>query len=241
MATQHRIIGTALALAISAPAVAAERNASSEEHVGVGAAVVIGAAAGGPVGALLGGAVGAKLGDAFRSRGERADALSAQLDSERAARSRLHARNQTLDREIERLRSVARPELVSLLRAGIEMDLLFRTDEHVLITDTDARLRTLAATLAGLPDAQVRIDGYSDERGDAEYNLRLSAKRAHYVHDALVAAGFPSDRIHVTAHGESPAADATADSFALERRVSMTVSIGDSDGNPRSVAATPIP
>ena len=237
MALLHRIIATALALAITVPALGAERSASSAEHVGVGAGVVAGAVAGGPVGALLGAAVGAKLGDAFRSRQERADALAAELDVERAGRSGLQAQNRALESEIDRLRSAARPELVSLLQAGIEMDLLFRTDEHVLINATDARLKSFASTLAALPDVEIRIDGYSDERGDEAYNLRLSEKRAAYVRDALVGAGFPSARIHVNAHGESPAADATPDSFALERRVSMTVSIRDAE----SLAATPIP
>ena len=235
MALPYRVVGATLALILGAPAFAAGESATTEERLGVGAGVVLGAAAGGPVGALLGGALGATLGDAFHDRGERAEDLARDLQTERKAATRLATENRALDREIDRLRSTARPELVSLLRAGIEMDLLFRTDEHVLTTATDARLKSLASTLAALPDVRVRIDGYSDERGDADYNFELSQKRAGYVRDALVAAGFPVSRIRVNAHGESPAADATLDSFALERKVSMTVFVDD----PEAVAATP--
>ena len=45
------------------------------------------------------------------------------------------------------------------------MDLLFRTDEYVLIDATSDRVRSIAKTLASMDDIIVRIDGYTDERG----------------------------------------------------------------------------
>ena len=57
-----------------------------------------------------------------------------------------------------------------------------------------------------------------------------------HVREILVSAGVPEDRIAVVAHGESPAAEQTVDSFALERRVSMTLYIGETPSfasNPR--------
>ena len=73
-----------------------------------------------------------------------------------------------------------------------------------------------------------------DERGDADYNLELSQKRVEFVRDQLIQAGVSASNIDVTAHGESVAQDRTEDSFALERRVSVTLFI---DGN-QSVAST---
>ena len=115
------------------------------------------------------------------------------------------------------------------------MDLLFRTDEAVLSDGTGDRLAQLAGTLANMPDIHIHLDGFADERGDEDYNLALSERRVQYIRDQLVAAGIDPDRINVTAHGESVATDATLDSYALERRVSVTLFIDDT----QAVAATP--
>jgi outer membrane protein OmpA-like peptidoglycan-associated protein len=51
----------------------------------------------------------------------------------------------------------------------------------------------------------------------------------------LLANGVPAARINVQAHGESPAADNNVDSFAFDRKVSLTLYIEDSP----SFAANP--
>ena len=111
-----------------------------------------------------------------------------------------------LSSEIDRLQNVARPELVSLLQAGIDMDLLFRTDEAVLADMTGDRLAQLAGMLAGMTDIHIQLDGFADERGDADYNLVLSERRVQFIRDQLVAAGIHPNRINMSAHGESAAA-----------------------------------
>jgi len=127
-----------------------------------------------------------------------------------------------------------------LLEAGIEIDLLFRTDEYILADPTGKRLGELAASVSANPDIQIRLDGFADERGDETYNQELSERRVEYVRDVLTKSGIPASRISVNAHGESPAIDATADSYALERRVSLTLYMGDTPSfasNPRQAGA----
>ena len=148
---------------------------------------------------------------------------------------RIEGEVDTLGDDLQRMQALARPEYIELLRAGIEMDLLFRTDEHVLATGTGNRLSTLAASVASMPDVSVRLDGYADERGDTDYNRELSQKRAEYVREVLVRNGVPASRIEVHAHGESPAIDDDIDSLALDRKVSMTLYVGDTP----SFAAAP--
>ncbi len=207
---------TALGLLATAPATSAA-NASKEESIGVGAGGVIGAVAGGPIGFMIGAAIGAKIGDTLHSKESEIETLSASLDQSQSTVS-----------ELEYDLRVARPELVSLLQAGIAMDLLFRTDEHVLADTTGGRLAELATTLASMPDIRVQLDGFADERGDAGYNQRLSEKRVEFVKQQLLAAGVDSSRISLAAHGEAPAQDDNVDSFALERRVSLTLYIDNS-------------
>ena len=220
---------TALGLLATAPAAQAG-TASKEESIGVGAGGVIGAVAGGPVGFIVGAAIGAKIGALFFQKDTEIESLNDSLNVSRATVGdleydvrKLNASIDHMGDELQRIRRLARPEVVSLLQAGIAMDLLFRTDEHFLADTTGGRLAALATTLASMPDIQVQLDGFADERGDSSYNQRLSEKRVNFVREQLVAAGVAPSRIGFAAHGEAPAQDATPDSFALERRVSMTL------------------
>jgi outer membrane protein OmpA-like peptidoglycan-associated protein len=224
---------TILTLLAATPSFA--EKASKEENIGVGSGALIGAAAGGPVGFVIGAAIGARVGDSFHRKNSTIETLNGSLDASRddvaALESSVRELNGNLDglgAELERMREVDRPELVSLLRAGIDMDLLFRTDEHVLADTTGARLAELAGSLAAMPGIRIQLDGYADERGDAGYNQRLSEERAQFVRDQLVAAGVDPSRIRMAAHGEAVAQDASADSYALERRVSVKLFIDQS-------------
>jgi outer membrane protein OmpA-like peptidoglycan-associated protein len=222
-----------ISLLAIAPVHAAET--SKPEKVGIGAGAVVGAIAGGPVGFIIGGAIGAKIGDTMHQKNESIDELSTSLQRSNNDLRNLNANYDTVNGELERMQQVSRPELVSMLEAGIAMDLLFRTDEHVLADTTGDRLARLGATLASMSDVQVRLDGFADERGDETYNYELSAQRVAFVRDQLIAVGIHPSRIQTSAHGEVPAQDATADSYALERRVSLTLFIDDA----QSVAQLP--
>lgn len=233
MRTRITII-TVVACLAAGPAFAANK-ASKEENIGVGVGATVGALAGGPIGFVIGAAIGAKLGDEFHQKGQEVEALTGSLETSSVRIEELEgdvdALNADIDAlggDLERMRAHGRPELLSLLKSGIEMDLLFRTDEHVLSTSTSSRLSDLAASLAAMPDIRVRVDGFADERGDADYNRDLSTRRAEYVRDLLTANGVSGKRVEITAHGESPAAEATVDNYALQRKVSLTLYVDDS-------------
>jgi len=220
------IIAATLTLMATQPALAATKS-SREESIGVGSGAVIGALAGGPVGFIFGAAIGAKIGDTIHTKNERLVSLEASLDDSRKTVANLEGDKDLLGAEIDRLQGLARPELVSLLQAGIAMDLLFRTDEFTLADTTGDRLARLAESLAAMPDLQIQLDGFADERGDEEYNDELSAKRVEFVRTLFLQAGVKPDRISAAAHGEAVAQDDSADSFALERRVSVTLFIDE--------------
>ncbi|MDX1507221.1 MAG: OmpA family protein [Woeseiaceae bacterium] len=231
----RKIIWTVAAIGLAAAPLANAGTASDEEMAGVGAGGVIGAIAGGPAGLIIGAAIGAKIGDSFSKKDDEIAGLSASLQESRGTVRDLEGNvrdlNASIDEvgaELEQLRSMARPEVAQLLQAGIAMDLLFRTDEHVLADTTNGRLAALAKTIASLPDIRVQLDGFADERGDSAYNQRLSEKRVEYVKEQLIAAGVEPSRIGFAGHGESPAQDDSVDSYALERRVSVTLFIDDS-------------
>jgi outer membrane protein OmpA-like peptidoglycan-associated protein len=231
----HKIIAViAIASLLAAPSAFAAQ-ASREENIGVGSGALIGVVAGGPVGLIVGAAFGAKLGESMHKKNQSIESISASLEDTRADMRNLNTSYDSVSGELERMQQLARPELVSLLQAGIAMDLLFRTDEHVLADTTGDRLASLAGTLASMTDIRVRLDGFADERGATGYNYRLSEQRVDFVRAQLIAAGVHPSRIQVAAHGEATAQDATPDSYALERRVSLTLFIDDA----QSVAQLP--
>ena len=231
---RNKTILLALIACLTATQAFAE-NSSKQENVGGGLGAAIGAIAGGPVGLIVGAAIGVKIGGDYHERDEKADSLSISLEgsANRVAQleSDIHSLNGEiagLDSEVDRLRETSSPELVSLLQAGINMDLLFRTDEDVLAGTTGGKLQKLAITLAAMQDVQIQLDGFADERGDATYNQQLSVRRADHVRDILLTNGIPASRIQVRAHGESPALDSNVDSYALDRKVSLTLYVDDS-------------
>ncbi len=203
----RNLITIILTVAIVAAAPTAQAKASKEEGIGIGSGLVIGALAGGPVGAIIGAALGAKVGDTMHHKNSEIDELNVSLDASRSDLGELEADIHAMNAELERYEQIDRPQLISLMQAGIAMDLLFRTDEFVLADTTGNRLASLAADVAQMKDVFVQLDGFADERGDADYNFELSQKRVEFVRDQLVAAGIDPARIQVNAHGESPAQD----------------------------------
>lgn len=196
----------------------ASAAASREENIGVGTGAVVGALAGGPVGFIIGAAIGAKLGDSFHEKSDRIDNLQSSLQVSRESLDDLNA-------AVKQLQNIARPELVSLMQAGIDMDLLFRTDEYALTDTTGDRLAQMAGMLANMPGVRIQLNGFADERGDAEYNYALSERRVEFVRNMFITAGVHPTRISASAHGESVAQDPDVDSYALERRVSVRLFI----------------
>jgi peptidoglycan-associated lipoprotein len=67
---------------------------------------------------------------------------------------------------------------------------------------------------------KVEIEGHCDDRGTAEYNLALGARRAKAVRDALVALGINSSRLSTVSYGEElpVCKDATDSCWGRNRR-----------------------
>ena len=93
-------------------------------------------------------------------------------------------------------------------------------------------LRTTQQILRGVADAikqssasLFEVGGYTDDAGDAEYNLQLSASRAAAVRDYLLSLGIAKSRLRVRGYGEaSPRADnTTPEGRAMNRRVELKI------------------
>jgi OmpA-OmpF porin, OOP family len=86
---------------------------------------------------------------------------------------------------------------------GETLALYFGFDEDAISDRTRRQLEIVAAMLKGDPGKKITLSGHTDALGTADYNDRLSAKRADTVRDFLAAAGVPAAQIITIAKGAS--------------------------------------
>ncbi|EGU39262.1 outer membrane protein OmpA [Vibrio ichthyoenteri ATCC 700023] len=101
----------------------------------------------------------------------------------------------------------------------------FALNSSELKPESTSKLDELVEMLNEYPQAQVNIVGYTDSSGAAEYNQKLSEKRAHAVANVLAERGVEPSRISVSGEGENNpiASNETKEGRAQNRRVEVTV------------------
>lgn len=81
-------------------------------------------------------------------------------------------------------------------------NVLFDTGSSELLTTSEPELNRLAQLLLQQPHLRIRINGHTDDVGDATTNQRLSEDRAKAVHTYLLAKGIAADRLRYKGFGE---------------------------------------
>jgi len=101
--------------------------------------------------------------------------------------------------------------------------ILFETGQSQLRAEVQGVLDNVAKLIQDRTTKDISIEGHTDNRGNKDYNQRLSEKRAKTVFDALVKRGIPSDRLQVVGYGlERPiASNATPAGQQQNRRVEI--------------------
>ncbi|NVK03241.1 MAG: PD40 domain-containing protein [Flavobacteriia bacterium] len=104
-------------------------------------------------------------------------------------------------------------------------NVFFDTDSDVIDPSSESELNRLAVFLKQNPTVKLGIDGHTDNRGDGNYNMDLSRRRARSIVEFLVGAGIDQDRLEARGFGDTkPKADnSTAEGRALNRRTEMTI------------------
>ncbi len=89
---------------------------------------------------------------------------------------------------------------------GRIQDAYFDYNAHTLrndaITTLAADSKELATILQQYPGYKLKIEGYCDERGSAEYNIALGDARAKAAKDYLVNAGVSSNQLDTVSFGK---------------------------------------
>lgn len=85
-------------------------------------------------------------------------------------------------------------------------DAYFDYDRHNLRPDAlktlEADSRELGEIVRQYPKFKMKIEGYCDERGSAEYNMALGDRRAAAAQEYLAAQGIPKDQLLLTSYGK---------------------------------------
>ncbi|SPN73895.1 15 kDa peptidoglycan-associated lipoprotein,peptidoglycan-associated outer membrane lipoprotein,Outer membrane protein and related peptidoglycan-associated (lipo)proteins,peptidoglycan-associated lipoprotein,OmpA family [Chlamydia serpentis] len=82
-------------------------------------------------------------------------------------------------------------------------NITFATDSYTIKGEENlAILTSLVHYMKKTPKATLYIEGHTDERGAASYNLALGARRANAIKEYLVKQGISSDRLSTISYGK---------------------------------------
>lgn len=104
-------------------------------------------------------------------------------------------------------------------------NIFFDFNKHELRKESYPELDRIFDFLKVNPSIEIEIAGHTDEIGSAEYNLRLSKKRAEAVAVYLIKRGIEESRILAKGYGENKtiASNDTEDGRQLNRRVEFII------------------
>jgi outer membrane protein OmpA-like peptidoglycan-associated protein len=178
-----------------------------------------------------------------------AAAAAARAQQQAAEAAAAQAAQQTAD-----MREKLRQQLNSVLNTQesargliVNMsDVLFAFNKYELKPDAQIKLAKISGILLTYPNLKVQVEGYTDNIGSDEYNLKLSEERATAVQAFLIAQGVQPGNVSAQGYGKaSPVADNSTNAGRTQnRRVAMVVSgqsIGVQEQAPTSSNAQPMP
>ncbi len=175
-------------------------------------------------GAIFGGIVGGLAG-ALTGRGENA-AIGAALGAGIGG-----AVGHSQDKQEAELRQRLAGSGVQIQRQGdnirliMPSDITFKVNQSEIEPHFKSVLNSVAIVLQKFNDNYVRIAGYTDSTGTADYNLALSNRRAAAVRNYLQSHGISANRLVNIGYGEKDpvASNATAQGRAKNRRVEINL------------------
>ena len=165
--------------------------------------------------------------EARRAQEAAADArrlAEAQAEEAKLARRKAElaaAQSEALRRQLQNVQAQSTDRGLSVTLGN---DVLFEVNQARLKAGaSDGMGRVIQLVNREYPDRQVSVEGHTDSRGSAEFNLKLSQERAENVKAALVEAGVAAKRMTAVGLGEEfpVASNDTEAGRAQNRRVEI--------------------
>jgi outer membrane protein OmpA-like peptidoglycan-associated protein len=110
-------------------------------------------------------------------------------------------------------------------------DVLFDTGQAALNPGAASTMDRLAQFMRDYGERQVMIEGHTDARGDEQYNIDLSARRATAVRNALLERGIDAQRIRTVGLGESYPVASNDSAVGMQQNRRVEIVISDEQGS----------
>ncbi len=150
-----------------------------------------------------------------------AEKLKAQKLEEEARRMAGEANRkfQELQSSLIQVKNDARGTIISM------SDILFKVNKADLTADLKTSLAKIAGILLVFKTSNIIVEGHTDNQGSAEYNQKLSERRAENVMNFLIEQGIDKTRLTFVGYGlTKPIADnSTKEGRQKNRRVDLIV------------------
>ena len=131
-------------------------------------------------------------------------------------------------RNVDKFSEIMKDITLDAVRVGgmISMNnLYFKTNSAIILPESRFELKRVSDFLKENPKMNVEIRGYTDDRGSASYNMKLSYRRAAAVYNYMVKNGISSRRMSVRGFGEDKVSAKSKDTEtrSRSRRVEMGI------------------
>jgi outer membrane protein OmpA-like peptidoglycan-associated protein len=159
-------------------------NTAKGATIGTGAGAAVGAVIGKTLGNTAAGAIGGAVvgGTAGAIIGGNMDKKARELEKE--------------------MEDVTVQRVEEGIAVSFDSGILFDFDSSTLRQEGYDNLRKLARIINRDSDTTLMIVGHTDSRGDENYNLRLSERRAQSASSFMISQGLASSRIQIVGRGE---------------------------------------
>lgn len=138
-----------------------------------------------------------------------------------------------MDKQAEEIKNAIPDAQVVRVGEGIVIEfnnkILFGFDQSILSSEAKTNLKKLELILEKYPDTNIEVQGHTDSKGTAKYNLALSERRAMSVTSHLASIGITTSRLTIHGFGEAaPKYDNTTDDGRSQnRRVEFLVTANE--------------
>jgi len=194
---------------------------------GLGLGAIVGGFLGGPIGAIAGGTAAGMTATAAEND-KKLIKLSNELKSTTTELTHLKKANFDLTRKINLQKTALTKQTPKTydfvsMNKGISLSVQFRRDSHLLEPLFVQQITDMAKSFSGVEQLHIHLSGHADRDGTDTYNQMLSEQRVKSVAKALCRAGWPKQRMHITAHGETKPLSNKDDkqAYVFDRRVAV--------------------
>ncbi len=166
----------------------------------------------------------ARRGEQLEEARDQIATQKSSLATERAARTNAERRADAAVASLKKLAQVKEDERGTVIT--LDGSVLFLTGKSELLPLAKQKLDDVAKALGNLEDEQsITVEGYTDSRGSADNNQKLSEARAQAVRSYLVEKGVKADRIKAVGKGETDpvASNDNSEGRANNRRVEIVI------------------